>query len=353
MSDFDNGLPSAPAEPGASSAVSSSSGGSSNGLTTALSALNAAASSAEHTDASAASGAQGTQTGTEQADPSAATTAQQANPATAEAQSARGPVPFERHEAAIANARTKALEPWKWAETTSPEEVKSNHDLVQRMDRDPLQFAHALIGELKRAGRWKDVDGPQGSNTPTAASTALPQPDFETQDGKGQFFSAATMQKYVQAVVDQMESKLLGQVQPLLSEREQQQARQEAQSRAEAAAEEGRAVIRDTLTTLRQNPTFSQNEAAISKEMEKIPAETVSKMGHVAAIHMAFSSFLSNQSSSVQRQTSQQVHEDLRRKANAATGQVTPNGQNPGQTPKPMRNVRDLAARMEQMEAQG
>lgn len=274
----------------------------------------------------AGAGANGTPSGQ-----TAATT--QAPPSsTAPSEGKRGPIPFDAHEQALKNARTKAaeeaLQPFGWAKDLKQADVQRAMKIIGMMDGDPRAFMAQLSSEL--AEQNEDI----------------PQPDYTSPDGKAQFYSAQAMTKALTALENKLRRELMGQVQPLLSEREQAQQRAQQQQAQQAMQTE----IREAISHMETLPFYSkENEKFISEEMEKIPRQAVQRMGIVGAMYLAYSNFVAKHQSRLTEEARNGVHADLQRKAAAAGGQVSPQGGNPNPPTKRPTNQRELAAHMERI----
>lgn len=319
---------------GAGASSGSESTPSSSGPTTALSALNSAASSAAAAEQSPASGTAGNGSGHGTPSSATAPTQQQPAPVNADPQSARGAIPYDRHEQALKNARDKAtaevMQRFAWANNLDPKAVQRAIGLVQRLDGDARSFHKQLAEELE------------------AQNEDDPQPDYQTPDGK-KVYSAEAMGKAMKALENRLRREIMGTVQPLLSERE----KAEEAKKTEAAQTEQRQNIAGALAHARTLPLFTkENEPAISKEMEALPKATVDRIGVISAMYLAYANFVAKNQHRLTTEAQGQVHEDLRRKAAAASGQVTPGGNQPNVAPKTPTNRSELAKHMEQLAAE-
>lgn len=308
----------------------------------AASSLASAASAAATQDAPAGSGGPGTShPGTGQPGAQTPATPGQTPPANADL-TARGPLPFDRHESILRNTREQTAKETReavareyaqkfgWAEKMDPQQVQRAMQMMSRLNdpKSAREFAAQLTQEL---GQLDDN---------------VPEPDIVSNDGKVKAYSADAMQRFAAVI----ENRLRREMQPLMQDREQ------AQTRAKVAeqVEQGKTVMRDALTHARTSlPQFKDNEAAISKEMEGLPPGTVDRIGIIGAMYMAYGNYMAKVYPTLQVQAEGKVRDDFQKKAAAATGQVAPNGGNATPNVKRMRNENDLAAHMEQLAAAG
>jgi hypothetical protein len=107
-----------------------------------------------------------------------------------------GPIPFDRHKAALENARTKArdeaLTEWRqqhgWAEQIPREQLENWSQTAQQMASDPVGFLQRFQAELQNHPTY----GPQlrshaartlGSRQAAQQDDIEPQADLQTEDG--------------------------------------------------------------------------------------------------------------------------------------------------------------------------
>lgn len=321
-----------------SSASPSSSGPSA--PTSAASALASAASSAATAESSPASGAPDTGTGSA---PSGSTPpATGGVPATgqpsASAAETRGPVPYDRHEAAVRNAREQArkevAQQFAWANGLDPERVQRSLALAQRLDQDPRSFAQQLVQELGKG------DEPE---------EALPEPDLRADDGRTAY-SAQQMTKWWGVKEKQLVNRLMGELKPIIEDHK----RQQAQRQTEGIVAEGRKTIKGALEHARTLPHFKENEEAISKKMDAINPEVLNRVGIVAAMYMAYNAVLSETVlPNIESTVEKRLRETQQKQAHAAAGSVRPSTSQPSVTPAKPTNVNQLARHMEKLEREG
>lgn len=201
-----------------------------------------------------------------------AATAQPPQTATPPAETApstenKGPIPFDRHQAALTNARAKT-------ETELTQRFQQQYgahvELGQKFESDPVGTATSVIQTLAS----DPVLGPQiisalartlGSRRQAATAAPAPdqepQPDFMTPDGAGVYSAAklAEIRAYDrQQILREVDSRL----QPLQTREQQAQARE----RYEAATKDASNRMTQVLAPYQALPEFGENKAAIAKK---------------------------------------------------------------------------------------
>ena len=195
-----------------------------------------------------------------------------ATPATSGAPVAQDPgePPKERWPEILANARTKAE-----AEARSKweQEARQKYGRFEGFDENPYGFAESLLDQLAQHPQYQQqvyakaarlLQSRRGANVPQV--TEEPQPDVPIVDGAGNVtghtYSAKQLKVWREWDWAQREQTLSQRFAPLeqLNQRIQQ-AEQTAQIQYQADT-----TTKATLETLRQDPFFTQHEAAIKAE---------------------------------------------------------------------------------------
>lgn len=163
-----------------------------------------------------------------------------------------GPIPFDRHKAALENARTKAAEEataalrqrYSWAEQYDQNQVEQGVRLYQWLNANPQGFQEFLNQQLSAAGKV------------APAAPEPPQPDLRAEDGTP-VYSAGQMQK----LLEFQQQQLLKQVQEQFGPLKEKDQRRELEQQADTAT-------RAFLTEARANwPMFKDLEPAIKSLM--------------------------------------------------------------------------------------
>lgn len=291
-------------------------------------------------DTSAAAGA-----GTPGAAPA---TTQQAQPTgQPDATGARAPIPLDRHEAAVKNARvagqTEALKSITGADVITPQhqaDVKLGYSLVTDLRQNPRAFIEDVARDL---GMQVVPIGQAG--TPAAGTVKpgqLPKPDLVSEDGRGTY-SADLMVQIVEARVAEAVQKMQGSMQPLLTAHEQQQ-QEEAKRVAQDAARE---KATDFLTDMRSREHFKEYEPAILQKLKDMDPAVRARLGAFAALQTAYLDVVREVvNPKLAADAEQKVRDEFAKKANTAGG-ILPNGSQPTGAKKRPGNVRELSAHLE------
>ena len=249
--------------------------------------------------------------------------------------SAKGPIPFDAHETALKNAREKArqeaVQEYAWANGVDPTVAQRALALAKRLDTDPRAFARQLQAELE--------EDPESS---------FPKADIKTANGI-EAYSAQAMQKFADALRKQLMQEMSGQLKPIMDEREKAQQAAEKKRVTDAAIAEGRTVIKDAIAHARTLPLFNEHDKAISAKLGEISPETRSRVGLVAAMYMAYAAVLAEQVGKAKAAGGEETLTDLKRKAQAGAGNVTPGGPVAAQGKQRPKNPQELAAHMERL----
>lgn len=211
-----------------------------------------------------------------------------------------------------------------WAQGLDRAKVERAIRILDSLDRDSRAF-HAQLGQEL---------GP--------ADDTMPEADLVSQDGRMRAFSDKALLKALQIQEQKLRKEFGQMVQPL------QAAHQEAQQAAqrEQFVQQGRESVRTALQHLASFPHWKDNEAAISKEMQEIPRETVEKFGVVTAMYMAHSQWLTKHLPQMIQDAITKDRESLKKVAAAGSGQVVPSGSPAQGSTKSPSNVSELAAHM-------
>lgn len=182
-------------------------------------------------------------------------------------ESKKGPIPFDRHEAALKNARDKAASE---SEQRFREKYADSLKYGEAFERDPVETYVKMFEQLAQ----HPALGPQLqarlglAPKPQSDAVAEPQPDFQTPDG-ATFYSAEAQAKreawlvnkitaeVKQSLIDPLHQK----VEPLLT-REQARAVSERQT---AHEKEVHAGIKDIYDTYETQPYFKEHKSAIGE----------------------------------------------------------------------------------------
>lgn len=277
------------------------------------------------------------------------TTAQPTAEGQADTTANRGPIPLDRHEAAVRNAREKGRQEaetrFAWAKNLSPSAVKDvplGLQLVNGWRTDGAQLVRTLAEQM---GMTVVPKGRQGQ--PPAEESF--DPDLETQDGKVKAFSAERVRALLTSEIDRVRAEMRGEMQPLVERHRTEQERQADGERRAAA----RQTSTNTLTHMRTLEGFTEHEAEIKQRLIDLPAETRQEMGAIGALYHVYTQVLSEKVlPSFGAQAEQRVREANSKKAVASRGSTHPTdaGGTGGKSPD-LNNPTALARHMEKMAA--
>jgi hypothetical protein len=254
----------------------------------------------------------------------------------------RGPIPFDRHEAALRNAREETTQAFAWAKELTanglkPDEVKAGVNLLMRLRNDPKAFFSQLGEELGAGGGKAEEE------------LTYPDADLSTQDGKVKAYSSDAMQK----VLAVQEKKLLREFQktmaPLMEHHERElTTRQQAEMDAR--------IAKASSTALKQAetfPHFTEHKALIGEKLKSFSPEEVEEMGGpIAAMLVAYNRVLQEKVfPKSETDAEKRVREEFQRKANAASGSVHPGATAGNATAPKLENVNDLSKHLERLAA--
>lgn len=226
------------------------------------------------------------------------------------------------------------MQQFAWANGVEPAAAQRALALANRLDTDARSFAQQLMQELGQR------DEPE---------EALPEPDLRADDGRTAY-SAEQMSKWYAVREKKLRSEILGQLKPLLDDRERQQTEKQTQG----IVAEGRATIKQAYQHAQTLPHFKENEPAIAAKLNSINPDVLNRVGLVAALYMAYNAVMSETVlPGLDAATEKRVRESYDKQAHAAAGSVRPSSGQPSITPAKPTNVSQLAKHMEKLEREG
>lgn len=246
----------------------------------------------------------------------------------------------EDYDRILGNARQKAVEealkPLAWARELKKEEVMGAAQLFREIQADPVKWAKDILAEA-------------GEGTNEEDDLTDPDPDYQSPDGKAQFYSGATVKK----LLSNLEKRLLQQVDPAMQLVQNQR---KAEERA-TIMREAQTTASEAMDVLKQDPRFEANKAALHEALSKVDPRVRARIGSIATLFMCWNKVVADKViPNAEAAGEKRLQEDLTRQAAAAVGSVVPGG-----TPSVRKPVKDgdvdaLAKRMgelaEQMAAQ-
>lgn len=191
-------------------------------------------------------------------------TADPAPDATVPTADTKGPIPFDRHESALKNARAKTQ-----AEITQQfqQQYGAHVELGNRFQADPIGTMTQLLQEFSQHPEYgpqvaaiaaRTLGARRGQQQPQVAEDTEPQADFQGPDGTP-FMSAPQQAKWQEWNRQQILREVGQLVQPL-QQREQQQVAQERHREAVTAAHDRMSKV---LSPYASDPEFVAHKPAI------------------------------------------------------------------------------------------
>lgn len=305
----------------------------------------ATAASSADTPAPGASGNGATATGAGDGTPGSTTgaTGQPAGAGSPGAAGERGPIPYDRHEAALANARKDEAQKFAWAAELQgaglkPEEVKAGVDLLMRLRKDPAAF-------WKQLGEEGKFGSAAGSTEPTFE---YPEADLSSPDGTVKAYSQAAFLKALEVQEQKLLHTFKKEMQPLVEfQTSEMTARERAAFNEQVAKASNSAYKRAEAL-----PHFKEHKAAIAEKLAATSLEVLEEIGPIAAMFEAYHAVLAEKVyPTIGKSAEEKVREDFQRKA-AGGGGVHPGGGGGNHKAVKLENVNDLAAHMERLAAQ-
>lgn len=188
----------------------------------------------------------------------------------------QGPIPFDRHQSILENARTKARQEaekefrqkYGWADRYQPQQVEQSTRLYQWLSENPKAFLSYLKAQV----------GDEGPAQAPARAEEPPQPDLRAEDGTP-VYSAPQLQK-LQAWERRQYDERLEKLQKRLDEQDRVAQMRQIAVDAKASASQLLAQARstwplfadlqpDVLEAMRQDPALNLHDAYIRVFSEK------------------------------------------------------------------------------------
>jgi hypothetical protein len=259
----------------------------------------------------------------------------------------RGPIPFDRHEQALKNARetaaAEAIKQYAWANGYNQQDVETAIGLARRLNGDANGFYQQLGREL-----GVPQPAPAQPAPPRTIESIFPAADLVSEDGKKAFSEGAVVQafqnfaEFMTAQMDERYRPALQTVEQVASERQQ----------AAVNAHYG-GIAKDALTDARTLPSWDTLQPEIAAELARI-AQTNPKMietrGAVGTMMLVYNRlYAAKVLPSLQQPPPGTVNlADLQRKANAEHGSVSA-ATGSSATRQSPKNVSELAKHMESL----
>lgn len=267
---------------------------------------------------------------------------------------AKGPVPFERHEASVKNARAEGRaegeKQYEWAKGYKAEDVRNAMGWLSdiRSGRERATAFYHQLGQELGLSTAQPATGATGQPAAGGEDEKLPSGSLKSEDGR-RAYSEEDMTKVLEVhgrnLMRQFETRFKPVNEFVTTER---QSRQDAEitQRTERTAKE---IIED----MEARPYFKEHKAAIAEKFQAIPMDVKQRIGFPAAMLRAYNDVLAERVyPSIDQAAEERVKAANAKKAAATRGSAHPSDQGgEGQKPK-LRNQAELAAHMRSLEAQ-
>lgn len=272
-----------------------------------------------------------------------------------------GPVPPERHIAAVKNARTEGFNEAKtryenafgWVrDLGTPKQVRSAVELAKAVaEVGPVEFAKQLLRESNVDIRTL-IEGNGNGSSPTG-DEAFPEPDMVSKDGRFKTYSHGAMLKAMEIQAAKLRREFQSSLKPIQdANASAEEAARDAESQRQAAE-----MTKTTMTRFRAQPhwpTTKEGEAEVAAIVRAMPVEYRKQVGAVAALWEAFETYKTQKVYPTLGATAEaKVRADNAKKAAASVG-AHPTGAGDVTKPK-LRDgdINGLASHMERMAAAG
>lgn len=203
----------------------------------------------------------------------------------------KGPIPFDRHESILKNARTKTEQE---VSQRFQQEYADHLRIGKQIQADPVGAVVQLVSELTEHPEYggpvisalaRALGARRGQRPPVEADAdAAPEADLQTTDGT-RVYSAEQLAKREAWFQKQM----LSQVDQRLSPLQQREQAAQAREKHDAAVKDANARMSKVLEPFKALPEFKEHRTAIAEKTKALMAE-----GHEpqVAIGLAFSHVL-------------------------------------------------------------
>lgn len=242
----------------------------------------------------------------------------------------RGPVPLDRHETAVRNAREvgykDAEKKYEAFKGYDPSQAAVSYGVARELTNDPIGFGHKLAKELGFVMVRQDQTAGNGKPT-QETTTEFPQPRLRAEDG-----TLAYAADQIPQILEVFKRSIQSEYKPLLEDRENNQRTQ----REQAVVADVRETVTAALTEARKLPHFTQTGAdgkvtdnpIILDNLRAIPAETRQRIGPIAAMYQAYQQFLVEHIyPSIDTAAEKRVRDSYSRKAATSQGNGHPTDQ--------------------------
>ena len=271
-------------------------------------------------------------------------------------------IPEERRNVILENTRKKTREEVEaqfkdvaWAKDVDSGAVRDAFGFAQRIASDPVAFVAQLVSEIRQVPALAAALEQQLGGDPALRQIKreMPKPRLKADDGT-MAYSSDQVLEILQNFKAELLEEVGGRVSPLEDFRGSLEEREEVMN----IIHESRTESSQLLGELRQHEYWPKpdasgknpGEAKIAGYLAAIPKTVKDRIGAVASMYQAYNTYLQKDVfPTLGSKTEQEVRDNLRRKAAAGTGTVSPGAPAPQSTPKRPTTPEELARHMEKL----
>lgn len=284
--------------------------------------------------------------------PPAADGSEGSTPATGD--SPQGPIPFDRHKAALENARAKAIEEWDqqygWAKQVQPQEFQQIQQIARHFaGGDVLTGIQSLLAEARkdpavdaqlRSFHARALAAARGQQPAQAEQEPQPDLPIQLEDGRVVHLYSAEQQAKREAFLQkQWLSQVKQEFQPVTETVEAYKAREAALAKQQEIAQYVESTHADVVTWPGMDD--KANQVAVAEELKRMRVNEDDPREVSLALNAAWRKVVAPKLSAKGEST---LLENLQRKAAASTS-INP-GSAASTTPRSYKSFNDLPAEM-------
>lgn len=225
---------------------------------------------------------------------------------------APGPIPFEVHHTALANARTKSIqerdaqwmERYGWATRIEPQVFQEWSGIAQRMTSDPAAHLREFVTETLQHPTYGSAVRAELSRLAAGVQTASPatlDPDVQIVDSNGTVQGATYSADRVKAIVERAVAEAIGKEVAPLQHDQQRRQHQERQEAARAQANETSRQINETADQILADiADILDNRQDLFPAVDALMAEHPELSAHKAALQVRKARIVPTQQSAAQ-----------------------------------------------------
>lgn len=272
-------------------------------------------------------------------------------------------IPEERRNIILENTRKKAgeaataevMKELGWAKGVDVGAVRDAFSFAERIASDPVAFVAQLVSEIRQIPQLAAALETQLGGDPALRQIRheMPKPRLKADDGTLAYSSDQVLE-----ILQNFKAELLDEVGGRVAPLEDFRGSLEEREAVMNVIHESRTESAQLLGELRQLEHWPKSdasgknpgEAKIAGYLAAIPKAVKDRIGAVASMYQAYNTYLQKDVfPTLGSKTEQEVRDNLRRKAAAGTGTVSPGAPVPQGAPKRPTTPEELARHMEKL----